>query len=81
MEITMDFKAIDIDTFKGRIPAGYDLVVVEKSISEAGGDFDATVLYGFDEVGQFEDGLIEPQYGFMKFTEFYDKWQIQFDER
>jgi hypothetical protein len=67
-EITMDFRAIDIDTYKGRIPSGYDLVVVEKSHVEEGGDFDATTLYGFDEVGEFEDGLIEPQYGFLKIT-------------
>lgn len=66
MEYTIDFKAIDIDTFEGRIPAGYDLVVVEKSEVSTGSDFDATVLYGFDEVGEFEEGLIEPQYGFMK---------------
>ena len=66
MEYTIDFKAIDIDTYKGRIPVGYDLVVAEKSQVSSESDFDATVLYGFDEVGEFEEGLIEPQYGFMK---------------
>ena len=66
MEITIDFRPIDIDTFKGRIPAGYDLVLVEKSDYERGGDYDAITLYGFDEVGEFEEGIIEPLYGFMK---------------
>jgi len=66
MTITMDFKAINVNTYEGLIPSGYDLVVVEKSKITSDSDFDATVLYGWDEVGMFEEGLIEPQYGFLK---------------
>ena len=62
----MNFKPIDINTFVGRIPTGYDLVVVEKSHVSSQSDFDATILYGFDEIGMFDKDFIEPQYGFLK---------------
>jgi len=62
----MEFIAIDINNYRGGIPTGFDLVVVEKSVYLTGGDFDAITLYGFDEIGEFEEGLTEPQYGFMK---------------
>lgn len=44
MEITIDFRPIDIETDKGGIPSGYDLVLVEKSDYERGGDYDAERL-------------------------------------
>ena len=51
---------IDIETFEGTIQG--DLVVYEK-----GGDPDeGFVLYGFDEVGMFDDEFTTPQYCMMK---------------
>ena len=51
---------IDIDTFEGIIDG--NLVVYEK-----GGDPDeGFVLYGFDEVGMFDDEFTTPQYCMMK---------------
>ena len=60
-----DFKKINIDTFEGMIPAGYDLVVVDENDKTFD---DAVVLYGFDEVGEFEDNINKPIYGFLKFS-------------
>lgn len=51
---------IDIDTFQGIIQG--NLVVYEK-----GGDpDDGFVLYGFDEVGMFDDEFTTPQYCMME---------------
>lgn len=51
---------IDIDTFQGIIQG--NLVVYEK-----GGDPDeGFVLYGFDEVGMFDDEFTAPQYCMME---------------
>jgi len=51
---------IDIDTFQGIIQG--NLVVYEK-----GGDPDeGFVLYGFDEVGMFDDEFTTPQYCMME---------------
>ena len=51
---------IDIETFEGTIQG--DLVVYEK-----GGDpNEGFVLYGFDEVGMFDDEFTTPQYCMMK---------------
>ena len=49
---------IDINKFEGVIPQGYDLCVYEE-----GGE--CFVLYGFDEIGEFDCLLQNPQYGFV----------------
>ena len=64
----IDFKPININTYEGVMPAGYDLVIVEKSLTMNDEYMEsATVLYGFDEVGMFDKHFTEPQYGFLKF--------------
>lgn len=58
-----DFIPIDINSNEElSIPAGYDLVVREKGTGSA----NAYVLYGFDEIGMFDDDFIIPEYGFLK---------------
>ena len=53
---------IDIDEWTGPYPAGHDLVVHER-----GGDpADGLVLYGFDEIGEFDDEFAHPTYSFVK---------------
>ena len=52
---------MDIKTFKGIVPTGYDLVVYEKE----GDPLNGMVLYGFDEVGDFDSYYIEPTYCFL----------------
>ena len=54
---------IDITTFEGVIPVGFDLIVYEKGDFEGGNVF---VLYGFDEVGMFDSEITNPQYAFYK---------------
>lgn len=51
---------IDIDTFQGIIQG--NLVVYEKG----GNPDDGFVLYGFDEVGMFDDEFTTPQYCMME---------------
>ena len=59
----MVFTELDND-YKGTIPAGSDLVVVEMD-DVFNGTFDsALVLYGFDEIGIFDD-FNNPVYGFL----------------
>ena len=57
-----NFIQINIDTYEGSIPNGTDLVVAEKDNVEE----TALILYGFDEVGEFDDSFKEPVYGFLK---------------
>ena len=60
MEGIPTYYNIDIDTFEGMIDG--DLVVYEK-----GGDpEEGFVLYGFDEVGMFDDEFTTPQYCMME---------------
>lgn len=40
---------VNMDRYQGRIPRGYDLVEYESNSSPMNG----SVLYGFDEVGEF----------------------------
>lgn len=65
MRLTFDLiKIEDINKYKGGIPSGYDLVIYSD------GDYhmkDACILYGFDEIGLFEDEYVDPKYGFLKF--------------
>lgn len=51
----------NINTFKGTIPDGYELVVHEKD----GNVKDGFVLYGFDEVGMFDSDVNNPIYSFV----------------
>tara|TARA_R110000751_G_scaffold183711_2_gene290336 strand:- start:300 stop:569 length:270 start_codon:yes stop_codon:yes gene_type:complete len=63
MEDKMICTDIDINTFKGSIDG--DLVIYEK-----GGDpEEGLVLYGFDEVGLFDNEFKAPQYCFLKGAE------------
>ena len=51
----------NIYKFAGEIPAGHDLCLFEK-----GGDpMDGCVVYGFDEIGEFDCLLQNPQYAFV----------------
>jgi|DEB0MinimDraft_6_1074348.scaffolds.fasta_scaffold591311_1 hypothetical protein len=50
---------IDIEKYQGDIPKTHNLVVWEKSK----GLISALVLYGFDEINDWD--FKEPQYGFM----------------
>lgn len=53
---------IDIHNYVGRIPAGHELVVMEK------GDIDSALsLMGFDEIGMFDNMFVNPQYAFLEF--------------
>lgn len=49
------------EDFEGSIPVGYDLVVYEQGQSTE----DALVLYGFDEIGLFEEEFKNPAYAFL----------------
>ena len=51
----------NINEFVGRVPAGYELVVMEKD------DIDTAMsLFGFDEIGMFDNMFCIPQYAFME---------------
>jgi hypothetical protein len=52
---------IDIHNYVGRIPAGHELVVMEKGDIES-----AMTLFGFDEVGMFDNMFAVPQYAFLE---------------
>ncbi len=54
----------NINEFVGSIPAGHEMLVFEK-----GDPSTAMVIYGFDEVGEFDDMFTNPQYGFRDFWE------------
>ena len=63
-----DFTQTGVETFEGQVPAGSDLVVMQR-----GDEDSAMVLYGFDEIGEFEEKITDPVYGFFKWTDHYDK--------
>tara|TARA_Y100001937_G_C6937862_1_gene248986 strand:- start:62 stop:232 length:171 start_codon:yes stop_codon:yes gene_type:complete len=56
----MKITNIDIETFKGTIKG--DLVVYEKGTDPK----DGVILYGFDEVGEFDILFTNPQYCMME---------------
>jgi len=57
----MTFTEIDVNTYSGNIPTDTDLVVAESGdVKET-----ALVLYGFDEIGMFDDEFNNPVYGFL----------------
>tara|TARA_R110000796_G_scaffold51680_11_gene121973 strand:- start:279 stop:476 length:198 start_codon:yes stop_codon:yes gene_type:complete len=56
----LEFIPININTYEGIIPKNYDFVVTEN-----GNVNEAYVLYGFDEIGEFDSVLNNPIYGFL----------------
>ena len=63
----MVFTELDND-YKGTVPTGTDLVVVEMDDVLNGTYESAMVLYGFDEVGMFTETtsqFVNPVYGFL----------------
>ena len=64
----MDFKKvinINIDTYEGNIPNGYDLVVYDKKNCPTEKSY---ILYGWDEIGEFEEDMENPQYAFLRWA-------------
>ena len=63
MKLTLtEFIVIDnINTFEGEIPNGYDLIITENGDTENG-----LILYGFDEVGLYDNTMKNPVYGFIR---------------
>jgi hypothetical protein len=57
----ISFTEIDVNTYSGGIPTDTNLVVAESSDVEE----TALVLYGFDEIGMFDDEFNNPVYGFL----------------
>jgi hypothetical protein len=54
----------NINEFVGSIPSGHEMVVFEK------GDVSTALsLFGFDEVGMFDNMFNNPQYGFISISE------------
>jgi len=63
--MSLEFVSLGNDN-SGEIPAGYDLVVVE-SVDVADGTFEsAIILYGFDEIGLFDNDFDIPVYGYLE---------------
>ena len=51
----------NINELVGRIPPGHELIVMEK------GEVDtAMTLFGFDEIGMFDNMFANPQYAFLE---------------
>mgnify|MGYP003624475983 CR=1 FL=1 len=57
----MRFTVINIETFRGVLPVGEDLVVYERGEDPC----DGLVLYGFDEVGLYDGEFTHPEYCFI----------------
>ena len=51
----------NIDKFEGCIPTGHELIVMEKDKIET-----ALTLFGFDEIGMFDNMFVNPQYAFFE---------------
>ena len=47
------------------IPNGYDLIVVEKSDIDNNKLDTAMVLYGYDEIGLYDNDFTNPVYGYL----------------
>ena len=56
--MTTETIAIDMNTFTGSIPSGYELVEYETGTDP----LDGCVLLGFDEVGMFDGEFKNPAY-------------------
>ena len=63
----MTIKKINIETFEGNIPMGYDLVIFEEKESDLimNPKSTARILYGFNEVGLYDSEFTNPTYGFL----------------
>lgn len=59
----------NVNTFSGCIPSGYDLTVYEKGTDPSDIETEAYVLYGWDEIGMFDDEFKNPAYCFSKMIE------------
>ena len=51
----------NINDFVGRIPAGHELIVMEKGEINT-----AMTLFGFNEIGMFDNEFVNPQYAFLE---------------
>ena len=51
----------NINEFVGRIPAGHELIVLEKGEINT-----ALTLFGFNEIGMFDNEFVNPQYAFLE---------------
>ena len=51
----------NINEFVGRIPKGHELIVMEKDEIDT-----AMTLFGFDEIGMFDNMFVNPQYAFLE---------------
>ena len=51
----------NINEFVGRIPAGHELIVMEKGEINT-----AMTLFGFNEIGMFDNGFVNPRYAFLE---------------
>ena len=54
----------NINAFVGGIPSGHELIVMEKDKVDT-----AMTLFGFDEIGMFDNMFKNPQYGFVSLQE------------
>jgi hypothetical protein len=54
----------DMNTYAGGIPVGYELVCYDKGTDPVNG----LCLYGFDEVGMFDDNFKETAYCFLNLS-------------
>ena len=51
----------NINEFVGRIPTGHELIVMEKDEIDT-----AMTLFGSDEIGMFDNMIVNPQYAFLE---------------
>jgi hypothetical protein len=51
----------NINEFVGRIPTDHELIVMEKDEIDT-----AMTLFGFDEIGMFDNMFVNPQYAFLE---------------
>ena len=68
----MNFIEITHNEFNDRhdtIPTGYDLVVVEQSDIDNKTFDSAMVLYGYDEIGLYDNDFNNPVCGYLSITE------------
>ena len=51
----------NINKFVGSIPVGHELIIMEKGKINT-----AMTLFGFDEIGMFDNMFVNPQYAFLE---------------
>ena len=67
--MVLNFSEINHNEFNDNhdtIPAGWDLVVVEKSAVDNGTYDSAMTLYGYDEIGLYNSDFNNPVYGYLE---------------